>query len=80
MEVFEGHVPEAEKGAKRKKKWIRGRQQTSVEVYGDPVFLGTPRPGQRNDLKLLQISRRYDSRGFTKFHIREWGRRNSRRE
>ena len=53
MEVFEGHVPEAEKGAKRKKKWIRGRQQTSVEVYGDPVFLGTPRPGQRNNFKLL---------------------------
>ena len=55
MEIFEGHVPEAEKGAKRKKKWIRGRHQTSVEVpvYGDPVFLGTPRPGQRNNFKLL---------------------------
>ena len=53
MEIFEGHVPEAEKGAKRKKKWIRVRQQTSVEVYGDPVFLGTPRPGQRNNFKLL---------------------------
>ena len=79
MEVFEGHVPEAEKRAKRKKKWIRGRHQTSVEIYGDPVFLGTPRPGQRNDFELLQISGR-DSREFTQFDIREWRRRNSRRE